>query len=86
MILNESLKPGLPDKENSLRPRLHDTQSELKPAWNSNRFEKLFCLHGNLHGDFTVTTSQTIARLLHMCKWYILINENLINAKKCYQW
>ena len=24
--------------------------------------------------------------LLHMCKWYFLINANLINAKKCYQW
>ena len=24
--------------------------------------------------------------LLHMCKWYLLINANLIDAKKCYQW
>ena len=27
------------------------------------RFEMLFRLHGNLHGDFTVATFQTIARL-----------------------
>ena len=30
---------------------------------NSNRFEMSFSLHGNLHGDFTVVTFQTIASL-----------------------
>ena len=34
----------------------------------SNRFEMSFRLHGNLHGDFTAATFQTIATLLHMCK------------------
>ena len=43
----------------------------------SNRFEMSFGLHGNLHRDFTAASFQTIARLL--------INANLINAKKCYQ-
>ena len=39
------------------------------PAVNSNRFEisnsfqMSFHLHGNLHGDFTAATFQTIARL-----------------------
>ena len=28
----------------------------------SNRFEMLFCLYGNLRGDFTVASFQTIAR------------------------
>ena len=34
---------------------------------NSNRFEMSFCLHGNLHGDFTAATFQTIARLYCTC-------------------
>ena len=29
---------------------------------NSNRFEMSFRLHGNLHGDFTAATFQTMAR------------------------
>ena len=33
----------------------------------SNRFEMLFCLHGNLHGDFTAATFQTIARPYCTC-------------------
>ena len=44
-----------------MRPRVNSNQFEI-----SNRFEKLFCLHG----DFTVA----------MCKW--LINASLINAKQ----
>ena len=35
----------------------------MRPEMNSNRFEMSFCLHGNLHGDFTAATFQTIARL-----------------------
>ena len=37
-----------------------------------NRFEMSFRLHGNLDGDFNAV--------------YLLINANLINAKKCSQW
>ena len=37
------------------------------PEVNSNRFEMSFCLHGNLHGDFTAATFQTIARLYCKC-------------------
>ena len=33
----------------------------------SNHFEMLFRLHGNLHGDFTAATFQTIARLYCTC-------------------
>ena len=51
----------------------------------ANRFEILFRLHGNLHGDFIAATFQTIARLLHMCKGYLLINANLINAKQMFR-
>ena len=41
----------------------------IKPKVNSNRFEisnrfgMSFRLHGNLHGDFTAATFQTMARL-----------------------
>ena len=47
--------------------RLHDTRGELKPFEISNRFEMSFRLHGNLHGDLTVATFQTIARLYCTC-------------------
>ena len=46
------------------------TQTGLKFTWKSH------C------GNFP-NNSKT---LLHMCEWYLLINANLINAKKCYQW
>ena len=45
----------------------------MRPEVNSNRFEILnrfemsLCLHGNLHGDFTEATFQTMARLY--CTW-----------------
>ena len=45
-----------------MRPKVNSNWFEI-----SNRFEMLFHLHGNLQGDFTVATFQTIAR--HMYKW-----------------
>ena len=33
----------------------------------SNRFEMSFRLHGNLHGDFTAVTFQTVARPYCKC-------------------
>ena len=39
----------------------------MSPDVNSNRFEMSFRLHGNLHGDFTAVTFQTIARLYCTC-------------------
>ena len=41
-----------------MRPEVNSNQFEI-----SNRFEVLFRLHGNLHGDFTATNFQTIVRL-----------------------
>ena len=64
-----------------MRPEVNSNQFEI-----SNRCEMLFHLNGNLHEDFTAATFQAIAQtLLYMIKWYLLINANLINAKKCYQ-
>ena len=45
----------------------------MRPEVNSNRFEisdrfaMSFRLQGNLHGDFTAATFQTIARLYWTC-------------------
>ena len=36
-----------------------------------NRFETSFRLHVKLHGDFTVGTFQTIAKLYYTCVNYI---------------
>ena len=41
-----------------MKPKVNSNRFEI-----SNRFEMSFFLHGNLHGDFTAVTSQTIARL-----------------------
>ena len=41
-----------------MRPEVNSNRFEI-----SNRFEMSFRLHGNLHGDFTAATFQTIARL-----------------------
>ena len=40
-----------------MRPEVNSNRFEI-----SNRFEMTFRLHGNLHGDFTAATFQTIAR------------------------
>ena len=45
-----------------MRPEVNSNQFEI-----SNRFEILFCLHGNLHRDFTAVSFQTIARLYCTC-------------------
>ena len=39
----------------------------MRPKVNSNRFEMSFRLHGNLHGDFTGATLQTIGRPYCTC-------------------
>ena len=41
-----------------MRPKVNSNSLEI-----SNHFELSFRLHGNLHGDFTAATFQTIARL-----------------------
>ena len=52
----------------------------MRPEVNSNRFEisnrfEMFWLHGNLLGDFNFPNNSKT--LLHMCKWYLLINAKL---------
>ena len=49
-----------------MRPEVNSNQFEI-----SNRFEMSFRLHGNLHGDFTAATFQTIAKLYCTCANYI---------------
>ena len=39
-------------------PEMNSNRFEI-----SHRFEMLFRLHGNLHGDFPAATFQTLARL-----------------------
>ena len=45
-----------------MRPEVNLNQFEI-----SNHFEMFFHLLGSLHGDFTVATFQTIARLYYTC-------------------
>ena len=45
-----------------MRPEVNSSRFEM-----SNRFEMSSCLHGNLRGDFTAATFQTIARLYCTC-------------------
>ena len=45
-----------------MRPEVNSHRFEI-----SNRFEMSFRLHGNLHGDFTAATSQTMTRLYWTC-------------------
>ena len=65
------------------RARLHETRSELKlvwnlkPLWNVVPFTWQFTWRFHC-GNFP-NNSKT---LLHMCKWYLLINANLIDAKQ----
>ena len=45
-----------------IRPEVNSNRFEI-----SNHFEMSFRLHGNLHGDFTAATFQTMARLYCTC-------------------
>ena len=73
-------------KHSQLTARLHETRSELKPVWNLKPLWNVpftWQFTWRFHCGNFPNNSKT---LLHMCKWYFLINVNLINAKKCYQW
>ena len=62
-----------------MRPEVNSNRIEI-----SNRFEMSFRLDGNLHGQFNGGNFPNNSKaLLHMHKWYLLINADLINAKKC---
>ena len=45
-----------------MRPEVKSSRFEM-----SNRFEMLFRLHGNLHGDFTAATFKATARPYCTC-------------------
>ena len=45
-----------------MRPKVNSNRFEI-----SNHFEMSFRLRGNLHGDFTAGTFQTIARPYYAC-------------------
>ena len=49
---------------------------------NSNRFE----ISSRFTWRFPNNFPNNSKTLLHMCKWHLLLNANLINAKKYYQW
>ena len=56
------LSEGLILQQVYMRPEVNSDRFEI-----SKRFEMLFPLHGNLHGDFTAATFETIARLYYTC-------------------
>ena len=66
-----------------LRARLHDNRSEIKPVWNLrplwNVVPFTWQFTWKFHCGNFPNNSKT---LLHMCTGYLLINANLINAKK----
>ena len=67
----------------TLWARLHETRSELKPVWNLkplwNVIPFIWQFRWRFHWGNFPNNNKT---LLHRCKWYLLINAHLINAKK----
>ena len=61
----------------NLRACLHETPSELKPLWNVVPFTRQFIWR--FHCGNILNNGKA---LMHMCKWYLLIIANLINAKQ----
>ena len=53
-----------------MRPEVNSSRFEI-----SNSFEMSSCLHGNLLGDFTAATFQTIARLTCIITHYYIITH-----------
>ena len=69
------------------RARLHETRSEHKPVWNLKPLWNVVPFTWQFTWRFHCGNFPNNSKaLLHMCKWYFLINVNLINAKNCYQW
>ena len=70
-----------------LRARLLETRSELKSVWNLKPLWNVVPFTWQFTWRFHCGNFPNNSKaLLHMCKCYLLINANLINAKKCYQW
>ena len=61
------MRPEVNSNRSEFRTRLHDTRKKSNRFEISDRFEISFRLHGNLHGDFTMATFQTILRLYCTC-------------------
>ena len=71
----------------SQRARLHDIRIELKPVWNLKLLWNVVPFTWQFTWRFPCTNFPNNSKaLLHLWKWYPLINANLINPKKCYQW
>ena len=69
-----------------LRARLHETRIELKPVWNLKPLWNVVLFTWQFTWRFRCGNFPNNSKaLLHVCKWYLLINVNLINAKKCFQ-
>ena len=65
------------------RARLHETRSEIKPVWNLKPLWNVVPFTWQLTWRFHCSNFRNNSKTpLHMCKWYILINANLINAKQ----
>ena len=70
-----------------VRARLDETQSELKPVWHVKPLWNVVLFTWQFTWRFHCDNFPNISKtLLHMCKWYLLINVHLINAEKCFQW
>ena len=61
------------------RIRLHETRSELRPVWHLKSLWKVIPFTWRFHCANFPNHSKT---LLQMCKWYLLINAKLIDAKQ----
>ena len=67
----------------SIRERLHETRSELRPVWNLKPLWDVILFTWQFTWRFHCGNFKNNSKaLLHMCKWYFLINVNLIKAKK----
>ena len=64
-----------------IRARLHDTWSELKLVWNLKPFWNIVPFTWQFTWRFHCRNFPNNSKaLLHTCKWYLLINANLINV------
>ena len=70
-----------------VRARLHETRSELKTVWNLKPLWNVVPFTWQFTWTFRCGNFPNNSKtLLHICKWYILVNANLIDARKSYQW
>ena len=64
-----------------IRARLHEIRSELKPVWNLKTLWNVFLFTWQFTWRFQSGSFLNNRKaLLHLCRWYLLINVNLLNA------